>query len=171
MKVQNYCCVRFLCLCAVVVLQGIVAVPGWCQTIQEVRIRWNTSPPLPPDAPAAQRSSQSVSHLFSLVDRQVTSGRLPREREPEVNFDKLVIVARTDDEEIVAWQVISDPRIIRAESPGPGGELAGRLLYRDRADFLFTLPDDPRIARLEFYQPRWTGAQFDLDRVGGVALR
>jgi hypothetical protein len=149
----------------------MIAVPAWCQTIQEVRIRWNTATASPPDAPAAQRSSQPGSHFFSLVDRQVTSGRLPRQREPEVNFDKLVIVARADDEEIIAWQVIPDPRVIRAESPGPGGELTGRLLYRDRADFLFTLPDDSRIARLEFYQPRWTGAGFDLDRIGGVDLR
>jgi hypothetical protein len=98
------------------------------------------------------------------------SGRMPRQREPELNFDKMVIVARDREEHIIVWHVIADPRIIRAESPGPGGELTGRILYRERADFLITLPDDSRITRIDFYHPRWTGAQFELDHVGALAL-
>jgi hypothetical protein len=140
------------------------------QTIQEVRVQWTTSPPLPPGT-SAERRNQTVSHLFSILDQQKMSGRLPRQREPELSSDKVVIVARAAGGKIIDWQVVADPRIIRAEAPVPGGELDGRVLYRDRADFLFTLPDDPDIERIDFYQPRWTGRQFDLDLIGGVPLR
>jgi hypothetical protein len=99
------------------------------------------------------------------------SGRLPRQREPELNSDKVVIVARDSGGKVLDWQVVPDPRIIRAEAAGPGGELSGRVLYRDRADFLFTLPNDPTITRIDFYHPRWTGTNFDLDPIGGVALQ
>ncbi len=99
------------------------------------------------------------------------SGRLPRQREPELSPDKVVIIARDSSGKIRGWQVVADPRVIRSESPAPGGELSGRVLYRDRADFLFALPDDPGIERIDFYQPRWTGINFDLDIIGGVALQ
>ena len=99
------------------------------------------------------------------------SGRLPRQREPELSSDKVVILARDSGGKILDWQVVPDPRVRRAEAPGPGGELSGRILYRDRADFLFTLPDDPDITRIDFYQPRWTGSNFDLDIIGGVPLK
>jgi hypothetical protein len=96
---------------------------------------------------------------------------LPRQREPELSSDKVVIIARDSVGKVRDWQVLPDPRIIRAEAPGPGGELSGSVLYRDRADFLFTLPDDPDIERIDFYHPRWTGEKFDLDLIGGIPLR
>jgi hypothetical protein len=141
---------------------------AWSETIQQVRVQWST--PAASPGISAQRG-QAGSDVFSLMQRQKMTGRLPRQREPELNFDKIVIVARDGGEQIVDWQLLSDPRIVRAESAGPGGELSGRVLYRERADFFFTLPDDARILRIDFYQPRWTGAQFDLERIGGVALQ
>lgn len=140
------------------------------QTIQELRVQWTTSPQLPPGASAESRG-QTIAHLFSVLDRQTMSGRLPRQREPELSADRVVIVARASDGQILAWQVVADPRVIRSETPGPQGELSGRVFYQPRADFLFTLPDDAGITRVDFYQPLWTGAIFDLNLIGGVVLQ
>jgi hypothetical protein len=140
------------------------------QTIQEVRVQWTTSPPIPPGI-SAERFSQPVSHLFSILSRQTMSGRLPRQREPELNSEQVVIIARDSSGKILDWQVVPDPRVVRAETPGPGGELSGRVFYRETAEFLFTLPNDASIARIDFHHPRWTGANFDLDLIGGVALQ
>lgn len=161
-----------LCLVGFTVLVELLAVPPTAssQTIQELRVQWTTTPPLPPGTSAETRG-QSVSDLFSVVSRQSMRGRLPRQREPELSSHKVVIVARDSGGNILDWQVIPDARILRAEAPGPGGELSGRVLHRDRADFLFTLPNDPGISRIDFYQPRWTGEKFDLDLMGGVPLK
>jgi hypothetical protein len=140
------------------------------QTIQEVRVQWTTSPPLSPGT-TAERRGQPVSHLFSILERRTMSGRIPRQREPELSSDRVVIVARDLNGKVIDWQVVPDPRVIRAETPGPRGELSGRVLYHPRADFLFTLPHDPGIARIDFYQPWWNGANFDLDLIGGVSLQ
>jgi hypothetical protein len=139
------------------------------QTIQELRVQWTTSPALPPGTPVARLGQ--VSHLFSILRRQTMTGRLPRQREPELSADRVVIVARDGNGNIVDWQVVADPRLIRAEAPTAGGPLSGREFYLERADFLFALPDQPGIARVDFYQPRWTGVNFELDLIGGVALQ
>jgi len=143
---------------------------GFGQTIQEVRVQWSTSLPLSPGA-SADRLGPPGSQLFSILSRQTMSGRLPRQREPELNSDQIVIIARDANEKIVDWQVVPDPRLVRSEGLGPAGELSGKVFYRQRADFLFTLPDEPGIARIDFYHPRWSGTNFDLDRIGGVSLR
>jgi hypothetical protein len=165
---------RQFCICVIglaAILELFTITPMLSgQTIQEVRVQWTTPVLLPPGT-SPQMRGQSVSDLFSVVSRQKMSGRLPRHREPELNSDKFVIVGRDSGGNILDWQVVGDPRIIRAEAPGPGGELSGRVLYRERADFLFTLPDNPEIERIDFYQPRWTGQRFDLDLIGGVSLR
>jgi hypothetical protein len=139
------------------------------QTIQELRVQWTTAPPLPPGT-SAERIGPPAAQLFSILSRQATRGRLPRQREPELNSDQVVIIARDSNGTIVDWQVVPDPRLVRAEGPGPGGELSGRVFYRERGDFLLTLPNEPGIARIDFYHPRWAGTNFDLDLIGGVSL-
>jgi hypothetical protein len=67
-------------------------------------------------------------------------------------------------------QLIADPRVLRAERPGPTGELVGETLHHATADFSVALPDDPSIVELHFYQPRWTGTGWTLDPIGRVGL-
>jgi hypothetical protein len=140
------------------------------QTVQEVRVQWTTSAP-PPPGTSAERTGPAAAQLFSVINRQTRTGRLRRQREPELNSDQMVIIARDLNGKLLDWQIVPDPRVIRAEGPGPGGQLSGRIFYLGRADFLFTLPSDPNITRIDFYQPRWTGAYFDLDLIGGAPLQ
>jgi len=166
---HKYAC---LYLIGLALLLGQLTLPPLAagQTIQEVRVQWSASPPVPPGAPG-ERRAQSTLELFSIVSRQTMRGRLARQREPELSSDKVVVIARDSGGKILDLQVVADARIVRAEAPGPGGELSGKVLYRDRADFLFALPDDPGISRIDFYQPRWTASGFELDLIGGVPLK
>jgi hypothetical protein len=153
-------------------LAGILALAASAvaQTVQEVRVRWTTSTP-PPPGTSAERIGPAAAQLFSVINRQTRTGRLRRQREPELNSDQMVIIARDSNGKMLDWQIVPDPRVIRAEAPGPGGQLSGQTFYLGRADFLFTLPSDPDITRIDFYRPRWTGAYFDLDLIGAAPLR
>jgi hypothetical protein len=70
----------------------------------------------------------------------------------------------------LVWDLIPDPTIMRAELPGPTGELTGGAVPQATSDFLVALPDDPAVTELRFYRPRWTGAVFGLDLLGTAPL-
>src|SRR5688500_15932941 len=99
---QFFCCLLF----------GFLALSSlaFAQTVQELRVQWTTSPPLAPKT-SAERTGQPVAHLFLILDRQTMSGRLPRQREPELSSDRVVIIARESSGKILDWQVVADPRL------------------------------------------------------------
>jgi hypothetical protein len=139
------------------------------QTIQEIRVRWDTNLPGPP--PKDARSvREPASNVFTLLERRTFSGKVPRQRNPEVTSDQIVVIAHDVDGQLVDWQLIPDPLVLRSEQPGPKGDLRGQTLYRTSADFLITLPADPTIKRIDLYHPRWTGTDFVLEFMGTVPL-
>ena len=50
--------------------------------------------------------------------------------------------------ETVDTQLILDPRVIRAETPGQTGEVSGQVLHRANPEFLLNLPDHSAITEL-----------------------
>jgi hypothetical protein len=138
------------------------------QGIQELRVRWDTlgAPAAPTDGAAAAPSPSA----FTLLGRQRAHGPLPRQRNPELSPDHVVVVAEDAHGRTLDWQVVTDPRLLRAEFPGPTGQLSGQRLRQPSAEFMITLPDDPDLAVLRLYHPRWTGRGFVLDPLGSVPL-
>ena len=67
--------------------------------------------------------------------------------------------------------LVEDPRLLRAEAPGPDGELTGQVIYRESAEFVVQYPDDEAIAEVRLYHPDWDGQKFSLELVGAVAAR
>jgi hypothetical protein len=147
---------------------GLVTPAVTAQTIQQLRVRWDAYP----GAPAAEVApgSAPVSAMYTVLERQRTSGTLPRQRNPQLSSDQLLVVAVNAQGESVDTQLIPDPRVLRAETPGPTGELSGQILHRANPEFLLTLPDDPAITELRLYYPRWTGTAFVLELLGAIAL-
>src|SRR6476660_2704830 len=129
---------------------------GFAQTIQDVRVRWETFFTVP-RAESDKRSAAEGVNIFTVLERRTGSGNLPRQRNPELSVDQILVIARDADGQLLDWQLVPDSRILRSEQPGPNGELSGQTVYRDSSELLITLPDDPKIKRIEFYQPRWTG--------------
>jgi hypothetical protein len=134
----------------------------------EVHIRWGTHVETPATiVPAPQQSADT----FALQNSRQISGQAPRQRMPELSTDQILIVAIDGSGEQSDWALIPDPRILRAELPGPSGELSGQTLYRTETDFLVTIPRGLLAAKLNFYHPNWTGREFSLELIGSLSLR
>jgi hypothetical protein len=148
------------------------------QTIEQLRLRWGAYPtaPAPIVAPNAPNAATTVPappapDAFTVLERSRAPGPLPRQRNPQLSADQLVVVAVNGAGETINTQLIPDPRILRAEKIGPTGEMSSQVLHRADVEFLVTIPDDPALSELRLYKPRWTGTTFVLDLVGTIALR
>jgi len=116
----------------------------------ELTIRWlvaspGTGDPLPPGAAPAVPQLQ-------VVGRGAAHGPLVRERDPQWSPDELVVVVLDAAGRETSWQKVRDPRLVRAEFPGPNGELQGRLLHRPVAELIVTVPDLATAAALQLYE-------------------
>jgi hypothetical protein len=139
------------------------------ESLLEVRVRWTANA----DIRSSNKPGSALSLAtegFSLIDSRQTSGPLPRQRMPELSPDQILVVTTDQQGEQTGWTLIPDPRIIRAESPGPDGELTGQVLHLSSAEFLVPVPADST-AGMRFYQPFWTGKEFSLILLGSTTIR
>lgn len=141
--------------------------PAQSRTAQEVRVRWAAYIAAPE---ALVRLGAQPSNVFTMLERLAVAGPLPRQRDPQLSPDHLVIVAVTAQRQEVYRDTIPDPRTARAEFAGPTGELRGEVLHRASTELLILMPDDPTIVEVRVYLPRWTGTEFALDLLGVVHL-
>jgi hypothetical protein len=103
---------------------------------------------------------------FEVAARARVQGPLPRERDPQWSEDEIVIVAVDAVGRETSWQKVQDPRLVRAELPGPSGELRGERLHRPLAEIVTIVPD--AAASVRIFETRWTGAGFVLRELGQV---
>ena len=106
-----------------------VGVPFWlayAQSSQEVRVRWEVSIAAPPGI-VLKPGQYHPAPLFTLVDRRQRSSPMPRQRSPELSSDQLLVVAIDAQGQEKEQVLLSDPRVLRAESLGPTGELRGEV--------------------------------------------
>ena len=140
------------------------------RTSQEVRILWQAYIGAPPLV-VPGTGQDTPTPMFIVIERQQSSGIMPRQRSSELSSEQLLVVSVDAQGQERSRYLIPDPRILRAESPGPTGELMGEVLHRSTAEFVVMLPDDPTITEVRFYHPRWTGAAFTLELAGVVSLQ
>jgi hypothetical protein len=148
---------------------GALAGTAWGQAVQELRVSWDVV-----GAPATTERSLAPGpppSPFTLLGRQRANGPLPRQRNPELSAEQIVVVAEDVQGQAIDWQLMSDPRILRSEGSQTNGELAGQVLQHSSTELLITIPDDPAIVRLQFYHPRWNGSEFALDPLGTIPVR
>src|SRR5918993_166554 len=63
-----------------------------------------------------------------------------------------VVVVALDSEGRMRWcGLVADPRLLRAEVPGPDGELTGQVIYRESAEFVVQYPDDEAVTEVRLY--------------------
>lgn len=137
---------------------------------RELRVRWEADKvALPAPAPAQYRNAKGrVALAQEAVSR---AGSLPKQRSAELSPTQVVVVA-LDAEGRMRWcGLVADPRLLRAELPGPDGELSGQVVYKDSAEFVVQYPDDDAVAEVRLYHPDWDGQKFSLELVGAVAPR
>lgn len=122
-------------------------------------------------SPHVARDDLSVSpptdNAVTVLSQRRTQGEFPRQRNPELSPQHLVVVGLNAQGQETSRIVILDPRILRAETAKLSGQLtSSELLYRKDVIFSVTIPDDPSVIALRIYQPRWTGTEFALDVIG-----
>jgi len=135
----------------------------------EVTIQWaayvGTPRQLVPEA-----EWHSPAKLFTIVGSRRAAGPVPRQRSPELTVEHLLVVSYDGDGQQRDWALIPDPRVLRAEAPGPTGELTGQVLHYSRPEFVVTLPDDPETTELRIYLAARKGECFTLELLGAVTL-
>ena len=60
---------------------------------------------------------------------------------------------------------------MRAEVPGPNGQLTGRMIELDDVELLIAVPSIVTADHIRLYQPRWTGSEYMLDSLGQIPIR
>lgn len=133
---------------------------------RQLTIRWQTSTPAKTGAAAEQASGD-----FAVTNSRVSVGALPRRRAVELAESEIFVAAVNETGALVWWQVMSDPRLVRAETVSSSGEVSGQALYRSAVDFLIGYPDDAAIKELRLYHPSWTGNQFRLTPLTVINVR
>ena len=137
------------------------------QAVPQLHVRWiaaasaNGEP-----VPAA---AMTPVNSFEVVGKSDIRGPLQRERDPQLAEHELVIVATDASGRETSWQKQRDPRLLRAELPGPTGELSGELLYRPEVELLVVVPDSATMA-LHVYETYSDGGQFLLRSLGLIQV-
>ncbi len=112
--------------------------------------------------PAA--SGENLAQLPSPTSRQLAIARVP-DRDPQLTSDSLVVLAVDASGNTLDWQIIHDPRIVRAESPGADGLLSGRKLMSETAEVRAVLGAADQTIELRVFLPRWTGTDWVLEPI------
>lgn len=115
--------------------------------------------------------TEQASGSFAVTNSRVSVGSLPRRRSVELAESEIFIAAVNEAGGLVWWQVMTDPRLVRAEAVSESGEISGRVLYRSDVDFLIGYPDDAAIKELRLYHPEWTGERFRLTLLTIISVR
>ena len=110
-------------------------------------------------------SSGAESDRLMLIEQRRLEGGLPRDRQPQLSYDRLVVVVERADGTEIDWRIVPNPRILRGEWSGPDGTLTGGVYTRE-ADLWIAIPDFSDVAGISLYRPDWTGDEFFLEPYG-----
>jgi hypothetical protein len=142
--------------------------PGAAQAdgMEELAIRWR--PSAAPSGTLVAPASAPAGD-FELLTRRLLGEAVGFERNPELSDDRLVAVAVDAAGNVVSWQILLDPRLVRAEQAAADGSLTAVRFHRSETRFTVVLPRGAAAA-LNLYQPRWNGVTWLLDPIGRVTL-
>jgi len=117
----------------------------------------------------SQQQSTSPASI-GIVSRRSFQESVKTNKRLKVSSYKWIAAGIGSQGELRHWTLIADPLVLRAESPGPDGQLSGQVLQREQAEFLVSIPDDPLIRQIKLFRPKWTGQDYELEVMGVVSL-
>jgi len=141
------------------------------QTYRELKIRWADGTKSATELKPANSEEQTQPPSVSIVEDKKRSGTLPRHRSLELSSMHIFVAAVDPTNKLRWWSIIPDPRVVRAETKSPTGELSADNYYVANVAFIVAFPDDPEIAQLRLYHPVWNGTDFDLKPLTIVPTR
>ena len=137
-------------------------------TLQEIRVAWTAYAGAPQQM--LRPADATPLNVFDLQERRRVTGVLPRERNPELSTDRLVIVGAGADGRPLFWFIAPDARVVRAEYQGPDGVLRGEVMHRSNPELRLTFPDAASLTVVRVYEPQWNGERWTLALLGSVDL-
>jgi hypothetical protein len=152
-----------------IIIFGHFICPTIARSADEFRLRLNMQIDDSTLKPA--RVQPAPNEQVTVLERRRISGQVPRQRNVELSSQHLVVIGLDENGQEIARVVVPDPRQIRAEIFDSSGEIvSNELIYQEHAELLLVFPDDPRLRKLKFYHPNWTGTKFVLELVGETQL-
>jgi hypothetical protein len=128
------------------------------EAYKQIQVQWQSS-----GASGAKLERQQAAGAITLLNSRRREGVLPRERFLELSTNQILIAALDQKGQLIWWRLILDPRLVRSETPGPGGVISADGYYLTKIDFIVQYPDDSGIKELRFYHPLWNGKEFSLE--------
>ena len=107
---------------------------------------------------------------FTITSAKEQAGTVTLPKSSELSADQVVVVAIDKQQRMCGWNVVADPRTVRAEHGDDDGNIKGNLFHRTKAYILVDLQGSPAVTQLRFYHPRWTGTEFVLDPLGAAQV-
>jgi hypothetical protein len=132
--------------------------PSQVDSARKITVRWK--------ATDAELKGGNLTFLTTIESRE----GLRRQRSFELSPTLILVAAINEKKQLLWWSLQPDPRILRAENADSEGNLSGKTLYHEDADFIVTVPSDSNIKYLRFYQPLWDGSAFSLKSIGDLDL-
>lgn len=149
---------------------GIQVVAGFqaqeTETFRQVQVHWDT-----PGRDKSAVNAQQALGTLTVNQSARGIGGLPRRRSLELADTEILVIAVDENSRLMWWHVMTDPRLLRAESVNASGEISGGVSYLPEVEFSIAYPDDPAIKELRIYHPEWTGAEFHLTSLAVLSLR
>jgi len=144
------------------------------QGYREMKIRWTGQTTAQMDAAttsSAPDAKQGPALNSLVLDEKTLRGTLPRQRSLELSPTQVLVAAVDESNELRWWATIPDPRIVRAETQTPSGELRSQDYYLADLTLVVAFPEDPSIASLRFYHPFWNGTAYDLQLLAQTPVK
>ena len=137
--------------------------------VLSLQVRWNAYESA---RPMIQPETDKVptGGGFTISEMKQEAGTVTLPKSSELSTDQVVVVAIDNQQRLCSWNVVADPRTVRAEHGDADGTIKGNLFHRTTAYMLVDLQDSPTVAQLRFYHPRWTGTEFVLDPLGAAQV-
>ncbi len=108
-----------------------------------------------------------------ILERRATAGPAAAKKQfAKLSSNHIVVIGLNEEGDELNRSVLLDPRLIRAEifSPTTGKIIHSDQIYLEDVDFIVDLPDGAGIRKIQFFHPRWTGAEFVLDLIAETSL-
>jgi hypothetical protein len=121
-------------------------------------------------ADADLQAQSPVSQPMTIVGQKRVLQPPPRQRDPRITPDQLVVVCVDSEGRELFRTLVPDPRLLRLESQDSGGRWVSQRLYRQNVTLSVVIPDIPAIKEIRLYHPDWNGKEFTLELVGAAPL-
>ena len=145
-----------------------VLLPSRANRAQSILVRWESADASSSEKPFTTETDRESS--LSLLEVKSNGGGLSRQRSFEPSSNEVLILMLNQNNEMLWWDSIPDPRIVRAESADAAGNISGQTFYLKSAVMPVSYPADERITELRFYHPAWNGETYSLQSIGNLSL-